>query len=241
MRQGLIGRKIGMTQVYDQNGCVVPVTVLEVGPCVVTQLKEEKKDGYCAIQLGFGERKKMGKTFAGHFKGISPYPKYLKEFRLDKVEGISRGQVIRADIFSAGEVVVISGTSIGKGTAGTIKRWNFSRGDMGHGSKSHRLPGSIGGGTTPGRVFKGQKMAGRMGNEKVTQKNILVVDVDVKKNVILVKGAVPGSEKGIISIFKTGKKVSNFKPIVSANAKEEKAVGQNDVQEKDKEKVEAKG
>ena len=201
---GLIAKKIGMTQVYDQEGCLIPVTVLEAGPCVITQIKTQENDGYQAIQIGFGVDKKTKKPQAGHLKDISPLPKYLKEFRVDKLDGLSRGQQIKADIFAAGESVVISGISIGKGTAGTIKRWNFSRGPMGHGSKSHRLPGSIGAGTTPGRVFKGQKMSGRMGNERISQKNVDVVKVDLEKNIILVKGAVPGFDNGIVTIVRNG-------------------------------------
>lgn len=182
--KGLIARKIGMTQVYDQEGCLIPVTVLEAGPCVVNQVKTVEKDGYSALQLAF--------------------EKHKKEFRAEKIEGVEKGQELKADIFAPGDSVVISGTSIGKGTAGTVKRWHFSRGPMGHGSKNHRLPGSIGAGTTPGRVFKGLKMSGRMGNKTITQKNIKIVQVDVEKNFILVKGAVPGSENGIVSIIKNG-------------------------------------
>ncbi len=223
---GLIGKKIGMTQVYNTEGVLIPVTVLEVGPCVVTQVKTIEKDGYTAIQLGFGINKKPTKPLKNHSKDLSVVSKHIKEFRLDKVDGINRGQEFKADLLEAGEYVVISGTSIGKGTAGTIRRWNFARGDMTHGSKSHRLPGSIGAGTTPARVFKGQKMAGRMGNEKVTQKNILVVSVDVEKNMVLVKGAVPGSDSGIVTIVKSGDKLKGFIPVSGKKEKKKEDKGE---------------
>lgn len=225
---GLIGKKIGMTQVYNTEGVLIPVTVLEVGPCVVTQVKTVEKDGYTAVQLGFGIEKKPTKPLKNHSKDLPVVSKYIKEFRLDKVDGISRGQEFKADLFEAGEYVVVSGTSIGKGFAGTVKRWHFSRGDMTHGSKNHRLPGSIGAGTTPGRVFKGQKMSGRMGNEKVTQKNILIVDVDLEKNMILVKGAVPGSDSGIVTLVKSGEKYKNFIPVAGKKKKEKKEESKNE-------------
>lgn len=218
---GLLAKKIGMTQVYDAEGAVIPVTVLEAGPCVVAQIKTENKDGYNAVQLGFGQRKKAGKLLKKQLKDLPFMPQHLKEFKVEKTDGINRGQEIKVDIFSAGEYVVVSGNSIGKGFTGTIRRWNFSRGDMGHGSKSHRIPGSIGGGTTPGRVLKGKKMAGRMGNEKITQKNIMVVAIDLEQNLILVKGSVPGPSNSILSIIKQGEANKDFKGVPSLAVKKE--------------------
>lgn len=182
-----------MTQVYDKEGRLIPVTVIEAGPCVVNQVKTMEKDGYRAVQIGFMKQKKKEK------------PLHLKEFKADKVEGIVKGQEFKVDIFAEGERIKVSGTSIGKGTQGTVKRHHFHRGDMAHGSKFHRLPGSIGAGTTPGRVLKGMRMAGRMGNEAVSQKNVLIVKIDLEKNMILLKGAVPGCDNAIVVLNK-GKK-----------------------------------
>jgi large subunit ribosomal protein L3 len=200
MVNALLGEKIGMTQVFDESGNVVPVTVIEAGPCVVTQLKTGQKDGYCAIQVGFGKRKKMNKPSQGHLKELNA--KYLQEFRVDKPEEYKIGQEIKVEIFKPGELVWVSGISIGKGFAGTVKRHHFARGPMSHGSKSHRIPGSIGGGTTPGRVYKGRKMPGRMGAARVTVKNLKVARVDTEKNLLLLEGGVPGKRGNLLEIRK---------------------------------------
>lgn len=200
MLEGIIGKKVGMTQVYDKSGAVVPVTVVEAGPCfVVAKNKDSKK-----VQLGFGKAKKTTRSAAGHLKkaGIEDKLKVLKEFGCVDFEAIQPGQQIKADIFKEGAKVSVTGTSIGKGFAGTVKRHHFGRGPMSHGSKSHRLVGSIGAGTTPGRVYKGKKLAGRMGGEQVTVKNLSVVRVDAEKNLILLEGAVPGFNGAYITIRK---------------------------------------
>jgi len=203
---GLLGKKLGMTQVFDKDGKVVPVTVIEAGPCYVLQKKTIESDGYNALQVGFGSGKNINKPKAGHIEraGISKAPAYLREFRMDKVDEYSLGQEINVGIFKEGEEVNVTGTSIGKGTAGTVKRWHFGRGPMTHGSKSHRIPGSISAGTTPGRVLKGTKMAGRMGGERVTVKDLTIVQVDPAKNLLLVSGAVPGAKNGLLIIRKAG-------------------------------------
>lgn len=201
---GLLGKKIGMTQIFDKEGKRIPVTVIEAGPCSVSQIKTIDTDGYNAVQVAFGASKRSGMPEAGHFKkaNIEKPLRNIREFRVKSVEGSQVGQTIKADIFKAGEKVDVIGTSIGKGTAGTVKRWHFNRGPMTHGSKCHRLVGSIGAGTTPGRVEKGTKMSGRMGNARVTVKNLLVVDVNAEKNMILLKGAVPGPDQGVLLIRK---------------------------------------
>jgi large subunit ribosomal protein L3 len=193
-----------MTQVFDKNGRVVPVTAIEAGPCPILQVKTADSDGYVAVQLGFGKMKHACKAAVGHSAKakVSDAPKNLREFRLKSLEGLSQGAVLKADIFKAGDKVEVIGTSIGKGTTGTVKRWHFHRGPMSHGSKCHRLPGSIGAGTTPGRVEKGTRMSGRVGNARVTVKNLLVVDVNAEKNLILVRGAIPGPKSGIVLIRK---------------------------------------
>lgn len=203
----LLGRKIGMTQVFNDNGRQIPVTVMEAGPVYVTQIKTEEKDGYNAIQLGFGELKKnrMNKPLEGHFKKAGTEPlKRLIEMRVDDVSGYELGQEIKADIFSAGDMIDVSGLSKGKGTQGHIRRYNHSRGPMSHGSKFHRLHGSRGS-IAPSRVFKGVHGAGRMGYEQVTVQNLEVVRVDAERNLLLVKGAVPGPKKGIITMKTTVK------------------------------------
>ena len=201
MGKGLIGKKLGMTQVFKDDGTLVPVTVIQAGPNVVVQKKTEETDGYNALQLGFEDKKEFrtNKPLKGHFKraGVSP-KKHLVEFR-DFPEDLKEGDEITVDIFSEGELVDVTGTSKGKGFAGTIKRHNFARGPMSHGSKSHRIPGSIGA-ANAARVFKGQKMAGRMGNERVTVQNLEIVKIDKEKNLILVKGAVPGVRNSIVYI-----------------------------------------
>ena len=203
MKKGLIGKKIGMTQIFDEKGLVIPVTVIEAGPCVVAQVKTVETDGYDAIQLGFGEvkAKHINKPEMGHFaKSKLEAKKYLREFRLDDISTFKVGDVVTADIFAAGEKVDIQGTSKGKGFQGVIKRHGQHRGPMGHGSMYHRRPGSMGSTSTPGRVFKGKKLPGHMGNVTVTIQNLDVVSVDMDKNVILVKGSVPGAKGAILKI-----------------------------------------
>ncbi len=209
--KSILGRKIGMTQIFQENGKVVPVTVIEAGPMVVIQKKTVETDGYNAIQVGFAkveEKKlrKINKPKAGHFeKGNVAVHKFIREFRVENVEEFEIGQEIKADVFAEGDLIDITGTSKGKGTAGVIKRHGFSRGRETHGSKFHRAPGGMSAATYPGRVFKGHRMAGRMGNEKVTVQNLEIVRVDVERNLILIKGAVPGPKKGIVSIKETVK------------------------------------
>lgn len=201
MGKGLIGKKLGMTQIFQDDGAVVPVTVILAGPNVVTQKKTEETDGYSALQLGFEDKKehRTNKPDKGHFKraGVKP-KKHLAEFR-DFPEELNEGDEVTVSIFSEGELVDVTGTSKGKGFAGTIKRYNFARGPMTHGSHNHRAPGSIGA-VNAARVFKGTKMAGRMGNERVTIQNLEVVKIDTEKNLILVKGAVPGPKNSIVYI-----------------------------------------
>ena len=203
MKKGLIGKKIGMTQIFDENGLVIPVTVIEAGPCVVAQVKTSETDGYNAIQLGFGDvkAKHINKPEMGHFAKSKLDPKkHSREFRLDDISSFKVGDEVKADIFAAGEKVDIQGTSKGKGFQGVIKRHGQSRGPMGHGSMYHRRPGSMGPTSTPGRVFKGKKLPGHMGHVTVTIQNLDVVAVDMDKNVILVKGSVPGAKGAILKI-----------------------------------------
>ena len=208
MKKGIIGRKVGMTQIFDEAGKVIPVTVIEAGPCVVAQVKSNETDGYNAVQLGFGEVKenKLNKPEKGHFaKAKLPNKKHLREFRLDSIENINIGDELKADTFAAGDQLDIQGTSKGKGFQGVIKRHGQHRGPMGHGSMYHRRPGSMGPTSTPGRVFKGKKLPGHMGSQTITIQNLEVVRVDLDKNVILVKGSVPGA-KGAILKLKTSVK-----------------------------------
>ena len=203
MNKGLIGRKIGMTQLFDENGKVIPVTVVEAGPCTVVQKKTIENDGYAAVQVGFGDVKvtKVNKPMAGHFKKADVAPKkVLKEFRLADTESVNVGDILKADIFAVGDRVDVVGTSKGKGTAGVIKRWNFSRLKETHGTGPvHRHGGSLGV-IDPARIFKGKKMAGHLGAEKVTVQNLDVVKVDVENNLIAIKGAIPGPKNGIVVI-----------------------------------------
>ena len=208
MNKGLIGKKLGMTQIFDEQGKVIPVTVIEAGPCVVAQVKTVETDGYNAIQLGFGDVKesKINKPEKGHFAKSKLTPKkHLREFRLDSVENINVGDELKADTFTAGDQLDIQGTSKGKGFQGVIKRHGQSRGPMGHACMYHRRPGSMGPTSTPGRVFKGKKLPGHMGSQTITIQNLEVVRVDLDKNVILVKGSVPGA-KGAILKLKTSVK-----------------------------------
>ena len=203
MKKALIGKKLGMTQIFDENGTVIPVTVLEAGPCVVAQVKTLENDGYEAVQLGFGEVKenKLNKPKKGHFaKANVTAKKHLREFRLDSIEGIKAGDELKADVFAEGDKIDVQGTSKGKGFQGVIKRHGQHRGPMGHGSMYHRRPGSMGSTSTPGRVFKGKKLPGHMGRVTVTIQNLDVVKVDLDKNVILVKGSVPGPKGAILKI-----------------------------------------
>ena len=203
MTKGLIGKKIGMTQIFDEAGKVVPVTVIEAGPCVVTQLKTAENDGYEAVQLGFGDvsPKHTNKPMTGHFKKNDlPFKRTLKEFRLDDISNVNVGDVLKADVFAAGDVIDVSGVSKGKGFQGAIKRHGQSRGPMAHGSKYHRHAGSNGPATTPGRVFKGKHMPGHMGHVQVTIQNLEIVRVDAEQNLILVKGAVPGPKKSLVTL-----------------------------------------
>lgn len=201
--KNLLGRKIGMTQVFLEDGTVIPVTVVEAGPVNVIQKKTVEKDGYNAIQVGFKgiKEKKVNKPLKGHFdKAKVEYKKYIKEFRVDNVDDFEVGQEIKADVFKDGDKVDITGTSKGKGTQGPIKRHNYGRGPESHGSKYHRAGGARSAGTYPGRVFKGRKGMGRMGNEKVTVQNLEIVRVDADRNLLLIKGAVPGKKGGLLVI-----------------------------------------
>ena len=203
LKLGILGTKVGMTQVYDSKGVLHPVTVIQAGPCTVTQVKNNESDGYNALQLAYKEVKesKVTKPKLGHFKknNLKPF-KHIKEFRIDEQELKNVGDVIDVNLFTEGQAVDVVGTSIGKGTLGTVARWNFARGPMTHGSKNHRLPGSIGAGTTPGRVVKGKKMAGRKGAERVTVKNLSIIKVDTERNLLLVRGSVPGTEGGLVIV-----------------------------------------
>ena len=203
MNKTLVGKKVGMTQIFDSEGKVIPVTVIEVGPCTVTQIKTVEQDGYQAIQLGFGDVKerKLTKPELGKFTKAKLTPKkYLREFRVDSVEGLNVGDELKADVFQAGDKVDIQGTSKGKGFQGVIKRHGQSRGPMGHGSMYHRRPGSMGPTSTPGRVFPGKNLPGHMGDVTVTIQNLEVIKVDLDKNAILVKGSVPGAKGAILKI-----------------------------------------
>ena len=208
MKKGLIGKKIGMTQLFDENGKVIPVTVVEAGPCTVVQKKTIENDGYEAIQVGFGDVKvqRVNKPMAGHFKKADVAPKkVLKEFRLENIADVNVGDILKADVFAAGDKVDVVGTSKGKGTAGVIKRWNFSRLKETHGTGPvHRHGGSLGV-IDPARIFKGKKMAGHLGTEKVTVQNLDIVKVDVENNLIAIKGAIPGPKNGIVVIADTVK------------------------------------
>ena len=203
MQKGLIGKKIGMTQLFDENGKVIPVTVVEAGPCTVVQKKTIENDGYAAVQVGFGDVKvtKVNKPMAGHFKKADVAPKkVLKEFRLADTESENVGDILKADIFAVGDRGDVVGTSKGMGTAGVIKRWNFSRLKETHGTGPvHRHGGSLGV-IDPARIFKGKKMAGHLGAEKVTVQNLDIVKVDVENNLIAIKGAIPGPKNGIVVI-----------------------------------------
>ena len=205
--KAIIGKKVGMTQIFDENGYVIPVTVIEAGPCTVAQVKSVDTDGYNAVQLGFGEvkDKHINKPEKGHFaKSKLAAKKHLREFRVDSAD-VNVGDEVKADVFVAGDKIDVQGTTKGKGFQGVIKRHGQHRGPMGHGSMYHRRPGSMGSTSTPGRVFKGKKLPGHMGVQTVTIQNLDVVRVDMDKNVLLVKGSVPGPKGAILKIKATVK------------------------------------
>lgn len=206
MTLGILGTKLGMTQIFDDEGRSIPVTVVQAGPCTVTQVKTVETDGYAAVQIGFGDvkAKALTKPELGHLEksGVPPV-RHLKEYRMNESSSYELGQDIKVDIFEEGQLVDVTGTSIGKGFAGYQKRHNFRRGPMSHGSKNHRLPGSTGAGTTPGRIYPGKRMAGRTGAEQVTIRKLKVVAVDAERNLILIKGAVPGKPGTFLNVKPT--------------------------------------
>ena len=200
---GLLGNKIGMTQIFDESGNIIPVTILKVGPCTVTQIKTEELNGYNAVQIGYGniKQKSISQPELGHLQKSNIRPlKYLKEFCPNSVNNYTVGQVLKVNTFEPGQLVNISGKSIGKGFSGLQKRHNFTRGPMSHGSKNHRAPGSIGMGTTPGRVFPGKKMAGQLGNRVTTVRKVRIIQVNFEENILVIKGSVPGKPGNLLSI-----------------------------------------
>nr|YP_009510884.1 ribosomal protein L3 [Gracilaria gracilis]AXI96557.1 ribosomal protein L3 [Gracilaria gracilis] len=203
MKIGLLGKKIGMTQIFDQQGKALPVTILELGPCLVTKIKNSESHGYQAVQVGYikVQSNKLNKAEIGHLDKYNIPPlKYLKEYKVNSLENFKIGKWITVKDLEINQNISISGTSIGKGFTGCTKRHKFSRGPMSHGSKNHRKPGSIGAGTTPGKVFAGKKMAGRMGGQKITIQNLKILDIKTDQNIIIVKGSVPGKPGNIVSI-----------------------------------------
>lgn len=203
MTIGLLGNKIGMTQIFDESGNIIPVTILKVGPCIVTQVKTKAKDGYDSIQIGYGNvsPKSLTQSELGHLqKSNLPPLKHLKEFQTTNTSGWEIGQVLNVESFLTGQFVNIQGKSIGKGFSGLQKRHNFTRGPMTHGSKNHRAPGSIGMGTTPGRVLPGKKMAGQLGNKIITVKNLKVIQINSEENILVIRGSVPGKPGNLLSI-----------------------------------------
>jgi large subunit ribosomal protein L3 len=203
MQAGLFAKKVGMTQIFDEKGTILPVTILKTGLCQISQIKTVNTDGYNAVQVAYGEEKlnKLNKPTLGHLKKIGDRGfKSFGEFRVSKPEEFKLGQVIKIDTFSVGQKVRVTGKSIGKGFAGNQKRNNFSRGPMTHGSKNHRLPGSIGAGSTPGRVYPGKKMAGQLGNEIVTLKNTEIVYVNSEDSILVLKGSIPGKKNAVLKI-----------------------------------------
>ena len=204
MAIGLLGNKIGMTQIFDESGNIIPVTILKVGPCVITQIKTKSKDGYNSIQIGYGNvsSKKLTQPELGHLQKSNIQPlKYLKEFKVNEPNEFKIGQILNVDSFSPGELINIRGKSIGKGFSGLQKRYNFSRGPMTHGSKNHRAPGSIGMGTTPGRVLPGKKMAGQLGNKITTIRKLKIIQINTEENILVIKGSVPGKPGNLLSII----------------------------------------
>jgi len=204
MTQGIIGKKLGMTQIFRDNGKVEAVTAIEAGPCAVVQVKTAAREGYNALQIGFGQAKRLSSPQRGHLKDLGQF-RYLREFRADDIEGVQVGDRIDVSLFQAGDLVDVTGVSKGKGFAGVVKRHGFAGGPKTHGqSDRHRHPGSIGAGTSPGRVFKGTLMAGHMGSERVTVRKLEVFQADPDRNLLLVKGAVPGASNGLLLIRKSG-------------------------------------
>lgn len=203
MKKGLIGKKLGMTHIFSEDGTRIPVTVVEAGPCIVIQKKTADRDGYSAIQVGFAQKDvaRSGRALIGHCKqaGQGAF-KYLRELRIDDIDQYNVGDTIDASMFQTGDLIDVTGVSIGKGYQGVIKRWNFQGGRSSHGSRFHRAPGSIGCSATPSRVFKNTKLPGHMGNAKVTIQRLKIVRVDTADNLLLIKGAVPGSENGLVMI-----------------------------------------
>ncbi len=200
---GLLGNKIGMTQIFDESGNIIPVTILKVGPCVITQVKTQSKNGYDSIQIGYGNvsSKTLTQPELGHLQKSNIQPlKYLKEFRVENPEEFTVGQILNVESFSSGQLINITGKSNGKGFSGLQKRHNFTRGPMTHGSKNHRLPGSIGMGTDPGRVLPGKKMAGQLGNKITHIKRLKIIQVNSDENILVVKGSVPGKPGNLLSI-----------------------------------------
>ena len=206
MTQGIIGKKLGMTQIFRDNGKMEAVTAIEAGPCAVVQVKMADKEGYNALQIGFGQAKRLSSPQRGHLKDLGQF-RYLREFRTDDIEGVQVGDRIDVSLFQAGDLVDVTGVSKGKGFAGVVKRYGFAGGPKTHGqSDRHRHPGSIGAGTSPGRVFKGTRMAGHMGSERVTVRKLEVFQTDPDRNLLLVKGAVPGASNGLLLIRKSGRR-----------------------------------
>ncbi len=204
MSIGILGKKLGMSQFFDDTGKSIPVTVIEAGPCRITQLKSTSTDGYTAVQLGFGDirEKLVNKPAAGHLAKSGEEPlRHLREYRVDSVEGLSLGSSITVSDFEAGQKVDVSGDTMGRGFSGLQKRHGFSRGPMSHGSKNHREPGSIGAGTTPGRVYPGKRMAGRYGGKQITTKGLVILKVDTERNLLVVKGSVPGKPGSLLNIL----------------------------------------
>lgn len=205
MSLGILGNKIGMTQIFDKNGNVIPVTIIKSGPCYITQIKSVEKCGYQAIQMGYLEvapnSKKLTKPMLGHFNKINLPPfRFLKEYKINELGDYKIGQQLNVDIFKIGEHVNVTGLTIGRGNTGNVKRHHFNSGAVTHGSKSYRLQGSIGAGTTPGRVLPGKKMPGRMGNEKRTVQNLEIIDINKEQNIIVIKGCIPGKSGNLVSI-----------------------------------------
>jgi large subunit ribosomal protein L3 len=212
MIEGLLGKKVGMTQIFDERGEVVPVTVISAGPCVVTQIRTKERDGYEAVQLGYEEAKRLSQPERGHLKASQPEGadevllRHLREFQTPSIDDLQVGQRVTVGIFKPGDVIDVSGMSKGKGFQGVVKRHHFRGGPKTHGqSDRHRAPGSIGATTTPGRVFRGTRMAGRMGNERVTVQNLRVVQVDEERNLLVVRGSVPGATNGLLMIRRSVK------------------------------------
>jgi large subunit ribosomal protein L3 len=204
MNVGLLGNKIGMTQIFDESGNIIPVTILKVGPCIVTQVKTKSKDGYDSIQIGYGSvsNKSLTQPELGHLQKSNIQPlKYLKEFNVTEDNEFALGQILNVDSFSPGQFVNIQGKTIGKGFSGLQKRHNFTRGPMTHGSKNHRSPGSIGMGTSPGRVLPGKKMSGQLGNKIRTIKKLKVIQINSEENILVIKGSVPGKPGNLLSII----------------------------------------